>query len=350
MFERLTARVQGFPNFTFSRTSLAVACLILACLVGCLDYLTGYERSLLLFYLLPVSLAAWFGNFAFGVAIAVVCVAVSLGSDVAAGIPAVRFWNIAMSFGFYVLFAGVLSKLASLIRELDRRVHERTAALEREMAERRRLDQEIARVADRERRRLGQELHDNLGQHLTGTALAAQVLKDRLAARSAAEVVEAEKLVQYVEEGIDLTRNLARGFFSPELEADGLIVALQQLAENVSEKFRIKCVLEGDESIRIQDSTVANQLYRIALEAVTNSVKHASATQIDIRLATRGPELCLTIVDDGVGFPDKLPRSDGLGLYLMRHGAALSGATFDVRRNGSRGTITTCRVKHFMAQ
>src|ERR1043165_839029 len=127
VFERLTARVQGFPNFTFSRTSLAVACLILACLVGCLDYLTGYERSLLLFYLLPVSLAAWFGNFAFGVAIAVVCVAVSLGSDVAAGIPAVRFWNIAMSFGFYVLFAGVLSKLASLIRELDRRVHERTA-------------------------------------------------------------------------------------------------------------------------------------------------------------------------------------------------------------------------------
>jgi signal transduction histidine kinase len=163
-------------------------------------------------------------------------------------------------------------------------------------------------------------------------------------------VVEAEKLVHYVEEGIDLTRNLARGFFSPELDAEGLIVALQHLAENVREKFQIKCVLEGDESIRIQDSTVANQLYRIALEAVTNSVKHAAAKQIDIRLATHGPDLCLTIVDDGIGFPDKPPRSDGLGLHLMRHGAALSGATFEIRRNGKRGTITTCQVKHFATQ
>lgn len=350
VFDRVPAKLQDFPHFTFSRRSLAVACLILACLIGYLDYLTGYERSLLLFYLLPISLAAWFGNFAFGLAIAVVCVVVSVVSDVAAGIPALRFWNIAMSFGFYVLFAGVLWKLGTVIRELEQRVQERTAALQREMAERRRLDQEIARVADRERRRLGQDLHDNLGQHLTGTALAAQVLKDRLAARSAPEVVEAEKLVHYVEEGIDLTRNLARGFFSPELDAEGLIVALQHLAENVREKFQIKCVLEGDESIRIQDSTVANQLYRIALEAVTNSVKHAAAKQIDIRLATHGPDLCLTIVDDGIGFPDKPPRSDGLGLHLMRHGAALSGATFEIRRNGKRGTITTCQVKHFATQ
>jgi signal transduction histidine kinase len=84
------------------------------------------------------------------------------------------------------------------------------------------LDREIAQVADRERRRLGQDVHDRLGQHLTGTALAAQVLNEKLTAKSAPEVAEAKKLVHYVEEGIDLTRNLARGFFSPELEADGL--------------------------------------------------------------------------------------------------------------------------------
>ena len=350
VFDRVTAKLQDFPQFTFSRRSLAVACLILACLIGYLDYLTGYERSLLLFYLLPISLAAWFGNFAFGLAIAVVCVVVSMVSDVAAEIPALRFWNIAMSFGFYVLFAGVLWKLGALIRELDRRVHERTAALEREMTERRRLDQEIARVADRERRSLGQHLHDNLGQHLTGTALAAQVLKEKLAARSAPEVPEAEKLVRYVEEGIDLTRSLARGFFSPELDAEGLMVALQHLAENVSERFRINCVLDGDESIRIHDRTIANQLYRIAQEAVTNSVKHGAARQVDIRLAKDGPDLCLTIVDDGIGFPDTPPKSEGLGLRLMQHGAALTGATFDVRRNGKHGTIATFRVKHFESQ
>jgi signal transduction histidine kinase len=315
-------------------------------LVGYVDYLTGYERSLLLFYLVPISLAVWFGNFAFGLAVVVVCVLVSVLSDLAAGIPALRFWNVAMSFSFYALFASVLWKLRTLIRELDRRVRERTTALERETAERRRLDQEIARVADRERRRLGQDLHDKLGQHLTGTALAAQVLKEKLAARSAPEVAEAEKLVRYVEEGIDLTRSLARGFFSPELDADGLIAALQDLAEKIRERFRINCVFDVDNSIRIRDSTIANQLYRIAREAVTNSAKHAAAKRIDIRLARDGAALCLTIIDDGLGFPDK-PRSGGLGLRLMRHAAELSGATFDVRRNGQSGTIVTCQVKNF---
>jgi signal transduction histidine kinase len=346
VFDKVIANVRGFRHFKFSLRSLAIACLIFTGLIGYVDYLTGYERSLLLFYFLPISLAAWFGNFAFGIAIAVVCVIVWVLSDLASGIPALGFWNIGTAFASYALFAGVLSKLGTLVRELDRRVDERTAALEREMAEHRRLDREIAGVADRERRRLGHDLHDSLGQHLTGTALAAQVLKEKLAARSAPETGEAEKLVCCVEEGIDLTRNLARGFFSPELDAEGLVVALQHLAETVRERFGIECVLDGDESIRIHDSTVANQLYQIAQEAVTNSVKHAAARQIDIRLAMNGPELCLSIIDDGVGFPDK-PRSEGLGLRLMRHSAALSGATFDVRRNGENGTIATCSVKHF---
>ena len=248
-----------------------------------------------------------------------------------------------MAFASYVLFAGVVSRLGTLVRELDRRVDERTAAYERETVERRRLDQEIAQVADRERRRLGHDLHDKLGQHLTGTALAAQVLKEKLAARCDPETSDAEKLVRCLEEGIDFTRNLARGFFSPELKAEGLVVALQNLAENVSEQSGISCVLYGDELIPIHDSTVANQLYRIAQEAVTNSVKHAVANHIDIRLAMDGSELCLSIVDDGVGFPDR-PRSEGLGLHLMRHAAALSGGTFHIRRNGQKGTIATCRV------
>jgi signal transduction histidine kinase len=124
---------------------------------------------------------------------------------------------------------------------------------------------------------------------------------------------------------------------------------LQNLAETVTERFGINCVLDSDESIRIHDSTVANQLFQIAQEAVTNSVKHAAAKQIDIRLAMAGPELCLSIIDDGVGFPAN-PRSEGLGLHLMRHGAALSGGTFDVRRNAEKGTIATCRVKYVESQ
>lgn len=343
VFDIAIANLRNFHRLKISRTSLAIVCLIVAGIIGYVDYVTGYEHSMLLFYFLPISLAAWFGNFAFGMMMVVVCVTTWVFADIASGIPAIGFWNIGISFASYTLFAGVVSKLGTLVRELDRRVDERTAAYEREMVERRRLDEEIAQVADRERRRLGHDLHDKLGQHLTGTALAAQVLKEKLAARCCPETNDAEKLVQCLEEGIDFTRNLARGFFSPELRAEGLVVALQNLAETITEQSDIKCVLHGDELIPIHDATVANQLYRIAQEAVTNSLKHAGASHIHIRLAMDGSELCLSIVDDGVGFPDK-PRSEGLGLHLMRHAAALSGGSFNIRRNGGRGTIATCRV------
>lgn len=337
------ANLRNFYRLKISRTKLAIVCLILASVIGYFDYVTGYEHSMLLFYFLPISFAAWFGNFGFGIVMVVVCVTTWVFADLGSGIPALGFWNIGISFASYVLFAGVVSKLGTLVRELDRRVDERTAAYEREMIERRRLDHEIAQVADRERRRLGHDLHDKLGQHLTGTALAAQVLKEKLAARHSPETNDAEKLVQCLEEGIDFTRNLARGFFSPELRAEGLVVALQNLAETISEQSDIHCVLHGDELIPIHDATIANQLYRIAQEAVTNSVKHAAASHIQIRLAMDGPELCLSIADDGVGFPDN-PGSGGLGLHLMRHAAALSGGTFDIRRNNGKGTIATCRV------
>ena len=342
-FDGIAANLRRSP-FRRSRKSLVVVCLFLVAVVGYIDYLTGYERPLLLFYLLPISLAVWFGNLLFGLIVAVVAIGAWMWSDLAAGIPALGFWNVGMAFTSFGIFAGMLSKLRTLVRELDKRVLERTAALQREVAERQRLDREIAQVADRERHRLGQELHDSLGQHLTGTALAAQVLKEKLALKAALETAEAEKLVRYVEEGIDLTRNLARGFFSPELDADGLTVALHGLAENVTERFGIDCVFEGEESIRVPDSAIATQLYRIAQEAVANSVKHAAAQRITIRLGMSSSELLLAISDDGVGFPDRLPRSEGLGLRLMRHGASLAGASFDVRRNGQRGTLITCKL------
>lgn len=341
--DRVVANLRN-SRLRLSRKAVVVTSLFLVAIVGYVDYVTGYERPLLLFYLLPIWLATWFISLRVGLGLAVISVAVSVLSDVAAGIPALRFWNAGMAFVSYALFAGVLAKLRTLVGELDRRVQERTAALQREVVERQRLDREIAQVADRERRRLGQDLHDRLGQHLTGTALAAQVLKEKLAAKASPEVKEADKLVCYVEEGIDLTRNLARGFFSPELEADGLSVALEGLAENISERFTVNCVFHGEASIPVYDSAVATQLYRIAQEAATNAAKHAAAEQIDIHISADDSKLTLAIVDDGVGFPDNSSDSKGLGLRLMRHGAALIGGTFNVRRNGQRGTIATCKV------
>ena len=331
-------------RLTTSRFTLIALCVVLTGGLGYVDYLTGYEQTFLLFYLVPIGLGTWFGNFRIGFTFSVMSIVAWVGADVAAGVPTVGLWNIGMALGSYAVFTGLLSKLRTLLNELDQRVRDRTAALKREMAERERLDQEIAEVADRERRRLGQNLHDSLGQHLTGTALAAQVLRDKLANRSAAEVADADKVVYYIEEGIDLTRNLARGFFSPELEADGLNVALQGLAENISERFRVPCTFNGDDAVHVGDATTATQLYHIAQEAVINAVKHASANKIDIELAQNGQKLTLAVSDDGRGFPEKLPEPPGLGLRLMAHGASLIGGKLAIAPNRDGGTLVTCKL------
>jgi len=349
VFDQVIAKLRNFRHLRLRRTTLVIACVILVCIVGYADYLTAYNQPVLLFYLLPISVAAWFGGFGFSLTIALASLGAWRLSDVAGGNPFVGWWNIVMVFAAFVVFAGVLSNLGTLVRELDRRVDDRTAELKHEMAERQRLDREIAQVADRERRRLGHDLHDKLGQHLIGTALAAQAIREKLEERFAPEAADAGKLTRYLDEGVDLTRKLARGFYSPELDAEGLSDALLHLADSVTERSQVTCVFQSDHSIRIQDSTIANQLYRIAQEAVTNSVKHAAAKQIDIHLTANGCDICLAIVDDGIGFPDKR-ESNGVGLRLMRHGAELVGAKFDIRRNGKKGTIATCRVANLQSQ
>jgi signal transduction histidine kinase len=204
-------------EFSFSRVGLSSICVGLIIFLGYLDYLTGYEQSLLLFYLVPIAMAVWFGGLIFGLIFSVFSVGVWTASDIFAGIGTVGFWNLGMALSAYCVFTVLLAKLRSLLEELEHRVRERTKALRREVAERERLDRDISTVADRERRRLGQELHDSLCQHLTGTALTAQSLRDKLAGRYAPEVNEADKVIDYIEQGINLSRNLARGFFYARL-------------------------------------------------------------------------------------------------------------------------------------
>lgn len=339
--EPVSRRTFSLP---FPKVWLALVCTILALIVGYLDYLTGYEQSLLLFYLVPIAIATWFGRVIFGLTFSILCVAVWVLSDILAGIARVGFWNLSMALSAYIVFTVMLANLRSLLNELEDRVRERTKALRREIAERERLDREIATVADRERRRLGQELHDSLCQHLTGTALTAQSLRDKLALRFAPEVGEADRVIDYIEQGIDLSRDLARGFFAPELDAEGLTFALRSLAENMSERFQVPCTFSGEESVRVADSTVATQLYRIAQEAVMNAIKHASPGKVQVRLTKSEDGVMLRVDDDGVGFPERLPEPQGLGLRLMSHGAGLLGANFKVARNPSGGTSVTCKV------
>jgi signal transduction histidine kinase len=277
----------------------------------------------------------------------------SIGGDLAAGArfsnPLILCWNAAIGLAFYLVVVWLLAKLRALHTELEERVRQRTAALTKEMGERERLEKDILEISEREQRRISHDLHDGLCQHLTATALAGQVLEEKLSAKSLPEGADAGKIVALLDEGIELARNLARGLHPVEMDGEGLMSALEEMASSVSERFKVKCRFESDSPIFIHDPATATHLYRITQEALTNAVRHGKAQRATIRLSTIGDEVMLTVTDDGVGLPERRPTKNcGLGIQIMAHRARMIGAAFDLRRGATGGTVVSCLLRNPM--
>jgi len=239
----------------------------------------------------------------------------------------------------------LLARLRSLYHNLEAQVRQRTAALTDEMVERERLERELLEVSEREQRRIGQDLHDGLCQHLTGATLAGQVLEGKLAALNLPESGRCHKMVELMEEGIDLSRKLAKGLYPVEMAADGLMLALEEYAATTSELFKVACRFECDSPVLIHDTATAGHLYRIAQEAVGNAIKHGKARNILIRLEVGEESTGLSIKDDGTGLPESLPKNRGIGLRIMAHRSAMIGGTFAARRDEAGGTLLTCAFR-----
>jgi len=329
-----------------SRRAATAAALLIVVGVGFADYFTGHEISLSTFYLLAVSLATWFVARWFGIVVSLLSVVTSFGGDLAAGAqfssPLIPCWNALIGLGFYLVVVWLLDRLHSMHAELEERVRQRTAALTREIGERESLEKEILEISEREQRRIGHDLHDSLCQHLTATALASQVLDEKLSARSLPESVDAARIVTLLEEGIALARNVARGLHPVEMDSEGLMSALEEMVSSVTERSKVDCRMEFDSPVNIDDPAVAMHLYRIAQEALTNAVRHARARSISVRLTRTGRQVALAVADDGVGLPARPAASSGLGIRIMAHRASMIHAAFAVRRGAGGGTLVTC--------
>ena len=214
----------------------------------------------------------------------------------------------------------------------------------RDITSRRELEKEIQEISEREQRRLGQDLHDGLGQELTGIGFLAKALQQKLAGKGLGEADDAMNLSQLINQALSHTRNLARGLCPVVLETNDLQAALQQLAVRIESLFSVHCTVDCPHSIPAQDNTITIQLYRIAQEAATNAVKHAKPSRIRISLRAKASELTLRVEDDGVGLPVVPPPGSGMGLRVMRHRAKMIGAILDFGRMETGGTHVTCRV------
>lgn len=216
-------------------------------------------------------------------------------------------------------------------------------AVSHDITERKHL--EILEATGREQQRIGQDLHDRVCQLLTGIAFLSKVLEHKLTSKSLSEESDAAHIVQLVNQAITETRALARGLYPVEMEAEGIISALHELASYTENLYNVSCQFNCATPVQIKDNNIATHLYRIAQEAVTNAIKHGRAAEIIITLATYGDFTTLTVEDNGIGIPQVFPSDGGLGLRIMACRASMIGGSFHVARNADKGTRVICSFK-----
>jgi PAS domain S-box-containing protein len=230
---------------------------------------------------------------------------------------------------------------------LERVVEQRTkelqianTGLKNEIERRKGLEGEILSISDREQQRLGQELHDGLCQHLTAVAFMSRSIALRLKNHRVIEVSDIEKIAQLVNDAATDTRNLSRALHRLDVDAAGLVDALQDLVDR--EIWRTPCRLEVKPSFRIEDDAAAAHLYRIAREAVINANKHAQAREIVVKLQRSRREMVLHVIDDGVGLSGERNLKQGLGLHIMNYRAQLAGGRLEIDSPKTGGIRVSC--------
>jgi PAS domain S-box-containing protein len=213
------------------------------------------------------------------------------------------------------------------------------------LEEQRRLERQVLDVSEREQQRLGQDLHDGLGQALAGIAYMLQSIP----LEPDKQLGHVARITELVNHSLAQTRELAKGFYPVELERHGLQLALQELAINVRHTFKIDCRVASDKSMNRIDKAIQIQLFRIIQESIRNAIRHGEARTIHIRTEHAGNEAIALIKNDGRRFPTEkmqltLANSHGMGLKIMHYRARLIGATLEFTPGRKSGCVVRCTI------
>jgi signal transduction histidine kinase len=238
-----------------------------------------------------------------------------------------------------------------------RRTAELTRAnseLTREVERRMRLEREVTEISNRTMQRIGQDLHDDLCQHLAGIAMYASVLRSGLPASNTAAVASIEQIGNLLADSIAHAKQIARGLYPAGLEERGLAAAVEELVETARRRYPASIDLRVSPDFRLTDTDRALQVYRILQEALANALTHSGSERIEIRLYRqaqdpgpngsdeRAPAIVAEVTDYGPGLPSQI-TGDGMGLRIMRYRAATAGADLRIERL-SPGTRVSCRI------
>lgn len=433
------------------RWLLVVQAYLLVLLIGVVDYWTGYEVSVYVFYSIPILLVVWFAGRNAGLWISVVSALVWSAADIVGRSYEVdfeRFWNMSVQLTFFIFIVlggaalkaqrersqariewlerfHTLAKISpvgifradlggSLIYVNDRwrkisgfndgaplpmrwsgglhaddreRVDaewrravenqhpcefearfahadgrtvwvlgqvapERDAEGEvksyvgavTDMTELRRLEREVLEISEREQQRIGQDLHDDICQQLVAVQYAATTLRRGLQPVDAANSAMAAEIVNLLKAATTTARQMARRIFPVNLDQEGLMTALQELAENSSRYFGISCRFDCPHPILLEDNAVGAHLFRIAQEALSNAIRHGESKEVVISLTSEAHLLTLAIRDDGVGLTPVPVESTGMGLHIMRYRSRMIGASISIANHAEGGAIVRCTL------
>jgi PAS domain S-box-containing protein len=243
-------------------------------------------------------------------------------------------------------------EILRLNNELEQRVRDRTAELEtanrelqREVAERRQLQRQMLEISEREQRRIGQDLHDGIGQQLTGLMLLNDALLKKLAKKSLNEQADIRRIGELLAQARVQVHQLSRGLHPVTPAPYGLMTALGQLAQNISGLHDVDCRFRCSRSVLLQDNLVATHLFRIAQEAVHNAVRHGRGKHIRLSLTSHNGSVHLTVRDDGRGISQTASaKSRGLGFQIMRSRCEVIGASLTLCPLQPHGTRLECRL------
>ncbi len=267
-----------------------------------------------------------------------------------AGPPGVVWMQAAALAAFMLALMILLDRfqrfLLDALAAQEKEAVERSAAqrkMEHEMIERQRLEREIAGIGDGERRRLGHELHDGVCQQVTAALLRCQALERRLERGGTLSGADFTPLSSLLAETIDDAHNVALGLCPLEPDPDALAPALRALTKRIQEMAAVRCEFLAAGDVRVPDPAMAQHLYRIAQEALSNAVRHAHASRIAVELRGNDGELILQVQDDGVGLPAELPTG-GMGLRTMAYRVQVLEGELTVGPAPGGGARVTCRV------
>ena len=324
-----------------SNASLFIQALTLAAFIVFIDYITGYEVTVLPFYAIPILFMVWFGNRELAVIISVLSALASWWADAASGHlyshEWVRVWDTIVRLMFFclVVFAG------SAFKQQRDATRARIELLERSQQ----LEQQIINISEREQQRIGRDLHDGVCQFLSAIGFTAAMLKRDLERESNARAKVAGEIAKLLQDASARTRDLARGLSPVDRDEGGLESALEELASSTSSLAEISCSFLCPEPLQVLDNTLAVHLFRIAQEAVSNAIKHGHAKAVVIALEANDGMVSLRVSDDGIGFDAARSARRGMGLNIMRYRARTIGGTLEIQPNSPSGTVVVCTLK-----